>query len=539
MPFPAFPSQFPLGQPGLGTNDAQAEDEFLDAVQGNILKGHGRDHQRLVFFRFPADPRQAREFCAAAARPDLEMPPEMRAPRVWAHSARLQRGQALLRRELLSYEWNLRFNPLWVMPERYTPEHFSLLGKTVSQQYFSSMLLARSGLDALGLLSEELQGLSSALDTGMADSMRGTLMQGSADPSAWREPYTLDYHGVFLVASDDENHLVHEVLPRLFAWCHRRGAKVWDRLVEEGRTWRDPGDPYGNLYHPPREPFGFVDGISMPRFFHDEREAPAVAGTPSAWAAVDLRLEDVFIAHGPLKGGSHVALLKLEQDVAGFRRYEMRIAAYLKRAGFSRDAALELAPALLMGRSRQGLPMAQLRQTMPLPAPTTTSGAQTSRMPAWLNEFNFQDARQSSACPFHAHIRKSNPRDDSRVGDMATAGRQQPVRRGMIFDPGRKLERREAAGRGPWPALGDNVGLLFLAYMANPWTQFDQWHNTWARDTRFPTDTTNAMDPVLFGHGSRWDLHGQGIPPMKSMVRRLGGAYLFAPAVRWLEDLPS
>ena len=58
MRFPVLPlCASPDGQP------TAAEAKFLRSIQGGILKGHGRNHQRLVFFRFPRaeTPEERRE----------------------------------------------------------------------------------------------------------------------------------------------------------------------------------------------------------------------------------------------------------------------------------------------------------------------------------------------------------------------------------------------------------------------------------------------------------------------------------------------
>ncbi|WP_157772235.1 Dyp-type peroxidase [Lacunisphaera limnophila] len=540
MPFPAFPPSLPLNRPGLSRDERQAEASFLDAVQGNILKGHGRDHQRLVFFRFPSGVDRARAAARAAATYDRE-----RHMRPWIRSALEQYRQRSLRYRAveLRRQYSLQAEK-WAMAESQQDvlQRLTALEDQVVVQYFSGLLLSRSGLEALGISPEEKAALHGSLETGMAAGMQGPLMGGSVDLSYWTKPYTEDFHGIFLLACKEEKALDEQLVPALKAWCGEHDISVWEEHIEPGCTWRDEGNPYGNGYHPPREPFGFVDGISMPQFFHEDRE-PAVRtpGTPPAWHSIDLQLENVFVRDGPLRGGSYVALLKLEQDVQGFREHEVKIVERLRACGFAADVAADLAPALIMGRNRHGHTPAQVLRSLPVPAGTDQNASRPPHLPAWLNEFDFEETRQSAGCPFHAHIRKSNPRAMSPTGlDKHAVGRVQPVRRGMIFDPARKLAAREAANTGAWPGFGDGVGLLFLAYMADPWTQFDQWHNTWARDTAFPTYDTANMDPVLFGHSEPVTHCGADqIPPLPPVVRRLGGAYLFAPAIHWLENLPT
>lgn len=544
MSFPKFPSKLPLSDPTLSAAERQAEDAFLDAVQGNILKGHGRDHQRLVFFCFPSDPKQARQLCAAAARYDND-----RHMRRWVKSAAEQRGQRQVHYQAWQYQQAMS-KSTWVEPAGWERERIKGFLEADKTQYYSGLFLSRSGLAALAISQTEIAGLHSALDRGMAAGMQGTLMGASADPGLWEEPYTFDYHGVFLVASDDPGTLDGTVVPELVTWCTQRGATVWSQpqYIEQGTTWRDDSDPYGTGYKPPREPFGFVDGISIPRFFHEERETvttrPGGGAGPAAHACIDLQLDNVFATSGPWIGSSYVALLKLEQDVDKFHRYEAGIVAHLENTcGLTAALARDLAPALIMGRNRAGHTPAEVMGQIALPTPPAAKPTQPPRMPAWLNEFNFQDAAQSARCPFHAHIRKSNPRDTTAdVGGPAEVGRVQPVRRGMVVDRANLLAGKEAGTVADWPKEGEGVGLLFLAYMADPWAQFDQLHNSWAHDPAFPPPHADNMDPVLYGHNKAWCPHDPtkpALPPMPPVVKRLGGAYLLAPAVLWLQDLAT
>src|SRR3954470_5058571 len=61
--FPPFPDVVPF--------DPKGHDDFLNSIQGNILKGHGREHTRLLFFRCDGSPDEARAFLRAAAEGGL------------------------------------------------------------------------------------------------------------------------------------------------------------------------------------------------------------------------------------------------------------------------------------------------------------------------------------------------------------------------------------------------------------------------------------------------------------------------------------
>jgi deferrochelatase/peroxidase EfeB len=153
-----------------------------------------------------------------------------------------------------------------------------------------------------------------------------------------------------------------------------------------------------------------------------------------------------------------------------------------------------------------------------------------------LNDFEFKDDQTGDGCPFHAHIRKMNPRLGGAPGHSADGVvASQPVRRGIPWDPEKRLEKAERQG-GEWPTEG--VGLLFMAYMRDLDVQFEKLHNSWATDPTFPTGRHTQNDPVLMrGNKTPWTYGGLSVPPapMESFVRRLGGAYFYVPSIAWLE----
>src|SRR5262249_20727275 len=95
--------------------------------------------------------------------------------------------------------------------------------------------------------------------------------------------------------------------------------------------------------------------------------------------------------------GSFFVFRKLEQNVRGFRS---ALADLTRVLGPGSD--VERAGAMAVGRFRDGTPI--------VPTTAPTPGAE-------LNNFTYAaDDSSGKVCPFHAHIRKTNPRGDSPLG---------------------------------------------------------------------------------------------------------------------------
>ena len=129
-----------------------------------------------------------------------------------------------------------------------------------------------------------------------------------------------------------------------------------------------------------------------------------------------------------------------------------------------------------------------------------------------------------------------------RYADLFDTVAAQVVRRSMVFDDTGKISGALSQGTGPWPDKG--VGLLFMAYMTNPDTQFGTLHNFWGFEPSFPTHKpvkglVDQRDSVLFGsEGQKWTWRGLTFPPAPRFLRRLGGDYFFVPSIPWLASAP-
>ncbi len=550
--------EFPLGAPDRSESERSIERFFLDSVQGNILKGHGRDETRLVFFRFTGTPAQASALLREASAPDAA------GQRKWVMSAWNQ----LKQRDFFQRTWRQRElvkrkRERLTLQEERKLEHDERIAGT---QLFVSVMLTRAGLKFLRQEPPD----SKSFQLGLKKRMGGVLISGEmlAEPYCWEDTPD-DFHGVFLLACDDCTTADTNVLA-LTKWCADRQATVVGP-TEKGTTWREGKSPYGNGYCPPREPFGFADGISSPHFFVDERlKQPMRADRPVAWEWTNLQAENVFITEGAHAGGSFAALLKIEQKVATFRAHEATVAALLQsQLGLAGNVARYVAPAVLMGRTRQGYPLNEVIDQLPsteaglralFPSGPTINlndpSAPPPSPPPWLNEFDFEPRPYTgtpppsvSGCPFHMHLRKMNPRTSAlRHPDKKTIIRAQPVRRGTTYDPDDVLARAEAAGGTNWPDAG--VGLLFFAYMSDLGAQFEQLHTHWAGDAGFPVldaTTKSGRDPVI----ARPDVPpannpaaaaplmfgNVALPKMPEVLKRLGGVYLYVPSIRWLENV--
>lgn len=223
------------------------------------------------------------------------------------------------------------------------------------------------------------------------------------------------------------------------------------------------------------------------------------------------------------RNGSYLALRKLAQDVAGFRRFTAEQAAALWPR--DPDAATRLA-ARMVGRWPNGAPLGADPQREP---PLTPDA----------NRFGYRDG-VGRACPLGAHIRRANPRD-SLDGDADASLRH--------VNAHRMLRRGRCYGAPLLPGASDDGGargLMFLAIVADLKRQFEFVHQNWLQHPRF-AGLSRERDPIVSGssplEGSEPELFSVDADPFRRtlaiqrFVQSRGGEYLFLPGLRALAYL--
>jgi hypothetical protein len=154
-----------------------------------------------------------------------------------------------------------------------------------------------------------------------------------------------------------------------------------------------------------------------------------------------------------------------------------------------------------------------------------------------MNDFTYASDGHGMKCPFFAHTRKVNPRDDdTRSHLMARRGQTYGVRADDPSDEDVPPNRRPTGG----------VGLLFMAFNSNIAQQFEHTQRTLANAAG--RGDTAGMDPVI-GQGRRGKVRGAqrwaGNPktdlrsggPVAQAVTMKGGEYFFAPSLVFLKGL--
>ena len=281
------------------------------------------------------------------------------------------------------------------------------------------------------------------------------------------------------------------------------------------------------------EHFGYVDGISQPLFFEDEIDnyrvdnnippsIPPQYFTFNPEANIDLVLLKDPFAEGESAMGSFLVFRKLEQNVEGFKDAEEELA---KKLGL-KDEDAERAGAMLVGRFEDGTPV-QL------------SGEAGLINSAVLNNFdyNFND---ESKCPYHAHIRKTNPRSDLVNSPLkADAKRFTMARRGITYG-----ERKADLSDKPTK----DVGLLFMSYQKSIAGQFEVIQRDWANNENFINRklTDKVGLDLVIGQGERkplgdyaehWNKPAMERRGFEQFVTMKGGGYFFAPSIEFFENL--
>jgi deferrochelatase/peroxidase EfeB len=469
-------------------------------IQGNILKGHGRRYSCLVFFRFGPDPAKGKQLVHDAANQvgDLGITP-----------AELQQKQANRLRALLA-------KATLIVPAELV---------AAKSEPFRSLALSAAGLKALEHSKETLEVRGQPASDQFWDGTERYGAEALGDREPWSEAFTPEPHGVFLVAHADK-----QTCLGLAQKCKNLvegpdyGGKVSG--IEEGFRWTPHG---GDTAY---EPFGFADGFARTQFTvkKTSRLRHLIEGTDlgdvrNTTRPFELPIDQVMIGDaGGFLGASFLVVRKIEQNVRAFYRAEAALKEKLELLPADvrrpKDAA-----ALFIGRERNGAPLTYRGEGRPL-----------------AHFFHFGRDKTGSACPFHAHIRKMNPRQIfSRIGGHEMADRRnqkqaQFVRRGMVFGDEQALRpdwRHDPEGAPP-----GGCGLLFLGYMSAVGGQFLQMLQAWAGADDFPKIPAGADPLVVSAENWRWPQYeGVEVPTPDAFVTGRGVSYfvvLTLPVLRAL-----
>lgn len=503
------PSPNSLTSTNLLDNPLDAADKAVELIladlQANILTGHGRDFARMIFVKIdPVRVEAAKNWVAAFAKEYVTSALRQKQQRFMFRQAGLDGGQ------------------------------------------LCHVAIAASGYRKFGFAETSIPQGSDPFKRRGTPAYRNVFADGAKkrqpyllDPqvSAWEAGYRDDIDLMILVANDDSS--------ALKAFVEKLGTEVAQfgsvEAVETGETIHRSFQLKDGEHELGVEHFGFVDGRSQPLLLKNEIEAETNMGSKvwDASAPAKLVLVPDTLSNSANAYGSFLVFRKLEQNVRGFRRT-------MTDLGNSLGVPADLAGAMAVGRFEDGTPI-------------STSG-KSGIGPQ--NDFDFADDVSGLKCPFHAHIRKTNPRGEA-------VGPRPPLDKTVEAEKLRRIARRGIPYGGaltidlPENELPEGgVGLLFFCYQADIQEQFEFIQRVWANNPFFlePAKSgkqnsqydTTGLDPVIgqkhptspspaqpaHNWPSGWGKNVVKCPvDFAGFVSMKGGEYFFSPSITFLTSL--
>lgn len=466
---------------GVDSENPGKYQALLDDLQGNILRGHGRDFSIHLFLQF---------------------------------NAKTDRQKQLIKQWIAGFTTQCvtSANKQASDAKRYRQDGTSGGG-------FANFFLSMTGYSQLGFGYGATPN-DQLFRTGMKDLQSLGVL---ADPSPrnpgfpfnrlWDKGFGDRIDALVLLADDDYDRL----------------QQIADRLQQELRSLakilrRESGFRLKNARGQTIEHFGFVDGVSQPLFLkRDIDKARTQDDNFDQWdPRAPLSLVVVKDPNGKTEDsyGSFLVYRKLEQDVRGFRQQQQQLASAL-------GISVELAEAFTVGRFRDGTPV-------------TLSDVPKAEPIA--NNFTYEADMEGTKCPFHAHIRKTNPRGDT--------SRFNPPDIPLEEEKGHRIARRGISygENDPTAEPEKGSGLLFLCFQSNIVDQFGTMQTIWSNSAKFIKDRV-GRDPIIGQGGDLPDGTNQHFWPKQwdqadfqafnftLWIRMKGGEYFFAPSISFLKSL--
>jgi deferrochelatase/peroxidase EfeB len=340
---------------------------------------------------------------------------------------------------------------------------------------------------------------------------------------------------------------------------HRGPDRRWQELSAITRRGKD-----GNWRPLPLEHFGLADGISetvfegqmaeedMARYVRgggkllaDQSWAPLAAGEfLLGWPDESQEVPGAAMPLDFSRNGTFMALRKLHQNVAAWRRFTAEQSARLARVwNMPPEEAAPTFVAKMVGRWPDGVPL--------LRAPTyrdwqdyagrraRATEAERLEIERELRDFTFRMDPDGTKCPFGAHIRRANTRD---MLDPLFASADPKAWNGSILNNRRRLLRR-GLPYGETPEAGDDSGehgIVLMAKCASLFRQFEFVQQQWLQ-YGLDFNAGNDVCPITGTHfsGSKFVVAADpaaGSPPfiaagIPQFVEARGGDYFFIPSM--------
>lgn len=380
--------------------------------------------------------------------------------------------------------------------------------KNVSGGLFANFFLSCKGYEALGFPGHQIPP-DRPFRAGMQhDDIRGFL--GDPEVEKWEEGYQNKIHALVLIADDSIDVL----------------AKTVDEITSELNSIADivhkeDGFILRNKAGQIIEHFGFVDGVSQPLFTkRDILRARTQDPDFSKWdprSSLDILL--VKDSNGKTEDsyGSYLVCRKLEQDVKAFREDQKQLAQTL---GIEED----LAGAFIMGRFPDGTPVTESDRAL--------AGSVA-------NNFNYDADLAATKCPFHAHIRKTNPR-----GDTGRVESSPGLDEALKEEKAHRIARRAVSygSNDLTQESSSGSGLFFLCFQADIENQFNFMQARWANPKNF-VQVNVGPDPVIGQPDGtqkwpkQWGKSETEDYKFTLWVFMKGGEYFFAPSLSFLRSI--
>jgi Dyp-type peroxidase family len=307
-------------------------------------------------------------------------------------------------------------------------------------------------------------------------------------------------------------------------------ARARDLGVEEVVTGTDRQPLGGRALERRKVHFGYLDSVAQPDVdWENATPAPGkidrrnfLLGDPTSAIPSSpdpLRTGDLF------RNSCYLAFRWVAQDVPAFEQFLTDNAPKVA-PGKPLAEARELLAAKLVGRWRSG-------------APLVLTPEQDDPLLAERDDFAYRDSDPNGfRCPFSAHIRVTNPRDQ-RLAAHVSPIVPRVIRRGVSYGPEWK------------PGVNDHAerGLLGMFLCASPVRQFEllvRWmkNNDFSpvfdgvlptrRDPLFTSDPPRAPSPLFRIPTKDGPVE---VPLLKSFTRSRGTAYFLLPSLRLVERL--